>query len=311
MRQGWTVTLGLLPLLYAGCVTDEPVRETSWLDGLRIFQGPTDQDVVQMDVAVVEQPLGDPYINEELWQTADERAVSLECKAMLEDNGFRIGLIGGIPPARLQSLLTSRESCPNPKQMQRQSGTAARAIIGPVLTNCPLPHTPDARCAEPTSLEKAEFTLVITPTLTRDGRTRLRFTPQIEYGDRGLTIGPTADKSGWTLEEQRQHVSFETLSWEITLSPNEYILIGGRTDRPGSFGHACFVRPSEQPPTQRLLVIRTSRNPPGLIDDHDPAEKENTLAVPPLALQASSASFPVVPDPARQGDRSRKRLPGK
>ena len=81
------IVVGLLIVWLAGCTAEEPLRSVSLLDELRAFQGPTGPDVVQMDVALVEQPAGDAEcINGDLWILADEQAVPLERKALLEDH---------------------------------------------------------------------------------------------------------------------------------------------------------------------------------------------------------------------------------
>src|SRR5262245_36631374 len=111
MRRGRTLLLGLLAGLLAGCLNTEPVRQSGdWLSRMHPFQGEAGADVVQMDVALLEQPPGDAYLNGELWQTADESGVDLDRWDSLAGNGFRIGQFAGILPDRLQALLTSERS---------------------------------------------------------------------------------------------------------------------------------------------------------------------------------------------------------
>src|SRR5262249_31000495 len=118
MRHGQARLLGLLTALLAGCATGKVPHAVTWLDHLRPFQGPTGPDVVSMQVALIERPVGDPYLNHELWAGADEQAIPLERKVVLEDNGLRVGQIGGIAPAKLLALLTSEKSCINPRCLQ-------------------------------------------------------------------------------------------------------------------------------------------------------------------------------------------------
>src|SRR5947199_266853 len=96
--------LALLAGALAACVAGQPERSLSRL-GPAGLGGPAGADVVQIDVALVERPPGDRYVNGELWQLADEQGVTLERKAVLEENGFRVGQVGGLPPAGLQALL--------------------------------------------------------------------------------------------------------------------------------------------------------------------------------------------------------------
>jgi hypothetical protein len=80
------------------------------------------------------------------------------------------------------------------------------------------------------------------------------------------------------------------LGWDVTVAPNEYVVLGARSDRPATLGHASFVRGGEAVPVQRLLVIRTTRPDKGLeptATAEAPAELSLRSKAPPLALQAS------------------------
>ena len=101
------VVCGLVLALAGGCLGPQPAQPTGWLDRLKQLGGPQGADLVVMDVAVLERPAGDRYLNGPLWSTIDEQAVDLERRAVLDDNGLRVGRFGGMLPAGLQSLLTT------------------------------------------------------------------------------------------------------------------------------------------------------------------------------------------------------------
>lgn len=285
MRRGQGLLLGLMAGMLLGCVSGEPVRSVSWLDRLRASRGPLAQDVVQMDVALIERPIGDPYLDRDLWTFADEQAIGLEHKALLEDNGFRIAQVGGIPPTGFQDLLTSERSCINPMRFQLHAGGSKPVSLGPPLPTCRFELRQDGR-KTPTVLDRAECLLVVAPTLTSDGRTRLHFTPTIRHGENLLIPRPAADHSGW--DRQRPTEEYPGLSWDVSLAPNEYVIVGTRYDRPGTLGHEFFLRANDPRPVQRLLVIRTGR----AAADLDPVEGDESAGrrSPPLALQASWTS---------------------
>ncbi len=282
MRHRQGLVLGLLTVCLVGCTTSQPVRTTAWLSRLRqISSGPTGPDVVQMDVALVERPVGDRYLNQDFWAVADEQVVALERKAMLEDNGFRVGQVGGITPVELQDLLTSERSCANPRRIQLHAGKPTTLTLGPLAPRCSFQMTQEGRPV-PVNLTQAQCTLEVVPTLTADGRTLLRFTPQIAHGDTALLPAPAPDRSGWVLREQRPTERYTALSWEVELAGNEYVVIGGRFDKPQTLGYECFIRTDETVACQRLLVIRTGRT-------GAPADDE-TSSGPSLSL-ASQASL--------------------
>src|SRR5262245_20577897 len=146
MRHGPALLLGLCFCLLVGCTTAQPImRTTTWLERFLTPAGPTGPDTVQMDVALLERPLGDAYVNNELWNSADEQVVALESKALVEDNGFRIGQIGGITPAGLQMLLTSEKSCAHPRRLRLHAGKATRLILGPDMPLCRFQNQRDGR----------------------------------------------------------------------------------------------------------------------------------------------------------------------
>jgi hypothetical protein len=115
---------------------------------------------------------------------------------------------------------------------------------------------------EEVDFDQAEFTLAIVPSLTNDGRTRLKFTPQILYGSAKPDVQVSPDRTGFLYERKRPSKTFDDLSWTVTLAPNQYLVIGthfdenAKEEKPLSLGNECFL---EENGRQRLLVIRTTR----------------------------------------------------
>ena len=289
MRRRWSLVLGLLAVPLVGCATGGPVGPTSWLEALRPFHGPVGPDVVQMDVALLERPLGDPYLNQRIWALADEQVVALEGKGVLEDNGFRVGQVGGIIPEELKDLLFSERSNVNPRRLVFHADHPTVVKLGGAVPQCTFQVQQDGR-ALPVALEEAECTLEILPSLAKDGRVRLRFTPQVQYGRAALTRRPADDRSGWELKEERPTERYPALSWDVALAPNEYVLVGARFGAPETLGHQSFIRPDESTPVQRLLVIRTGRSATAPDLEIAPDNEEASAAFgnsPPLALQAA------------------------
>jgi hypothetical protein len=241
-----------------------------------------------MEVALIERPVGDPYLGQELWDGVDEQVIPLDRKYAVADNGFRIGLIAGAGPARFRELLTSERSCASPRRIQRQAGDPSTLTLGLTMPRCRFELFQDGQ-AVVIELEQAQCTLVVVPTLTDDGRTRLQFTPQVRHGEARQLPQPAVDRSGtysWVLQEKRPTETYSGLKWEVTVAPNEYVVVGARSDRPQTLGHRYFVRGDEPSPVQRLLAIRTSRMLPGLL----PGDEPSLDGPPPLALQAQMSA---------------------
>jgi hypothetical protein len=287
MRQWHGLLLGLLTGVLAGCTVPAP-RPGPWQAGMPPLEAPRGADVVEMQVALLERRAGDAYLNDGLWALADESAVPLDRKAVLEDNGFRIGQVAGMPPPELQALLTSDHSCINPRQIRLHTGDAKELVLGPAQPSLRFRVEQDGR-TDAVGVEQAQAMLVVVPEFTPDGRIRLRFTPKVQHGETVLAPCPAADHSGITLQCQRPSNSYPALGWEVTLAPNEYVVIGGRTDRPGSMGCQAFLRNDETPAVQRVLVIRTGRTAPDGADDLADGD-DGARRPPPVAYHASWAA---------------------
>jgi hypothetical protein len=251
------------------------------------LQGPTGSDVVQIDIALLEQPIGDRYLNEELWMLADEQFMPLDRKRILVDNGLRVGQISGITPPGLQALLTSERTNPNPRQAQMRAKNTTKVELGPVVEQCRFEINKESgQNSKIVEIKNALCTMEITPTLADGGRTRLRFLPHVGQGNAGGLRGISAQTINWLAKQQQPEERYEQLGWDVSLLPNEYIVVGGRYDRPNTIGQVCFIRTEEVNPIQRLLVIRATRvQPESPFASADQVERFQQS--PPLALQAA------------------------
>jgi hypothetical protein len=252
----------------------------------RPFTGPTGEDVVQMEIVLLERPLGDPYLNDELWSLVDENEI--EGRALLDANGFRAGQIGGAPPDGLQAMLLSERCNVAPRHVGLRAGMARDVSLGSVWGSLPFRLKRDGMVAA-MEHHQAQCLLEVLPELAEGDKIRLRFTPQVRHGEAVLVAQPVLRKSGereWNFEKRQPTETYCELSWELTLSPNEYALVGARYERMGTLGHRFFVNTEEPTPVQRLLVIRCARSQPRAT-----AVAEAVRRTPALALQASFSSI--------------------
>jgi hypothetical protein len=264
----------LMGLFFGGCILEGPT--TTWLGRPRVFQGPTGPDVIQLDVAILEGPVGNQAFNHDLWGATDEQAIAPETQAALEENGLRVGQMGGIAPVELQALLTSERSCVRSRRIQLRSGMSQMIELGPTIAQGRFVlHEKGGDTS--VMLEQVGCAFSLVPTLAADSKTRLQFTP------RTRNHGASRDSN---------MVDYDSLRWEITLAPNDYLLIGGRYDRSNTLGWQWFIRPDEDAPVQRLLVIRTTRSALSVDNEvaSNPSRKPTSFAESPsLAAQASGA----------------------
>jgi len=281
-RGPWLALLPLLLLGGAGCAwQDQNVAATSWLSRAR--GNPIDGPHAILEVALIERPVGDRYINRELWDSVDELVVDLDRRSTLDDNGLRVGQLVGSPPDGFQGLLLSKRSCSNPHAMMIPPGRTLPIYLGPVLGHTSYEMTQGAQKAA-VNLDQARFCLEVTPLLTPEGKTKLTFTPKVEHGEALLPFQASPQEGDWTLRVERPNKKYAELGWEITLTPNQYLIVGARLDRADSLGLRAFVQ--DEGGVQRLLVIRGVQ---AVAPGGDGAVEEYLRSQsPPLALQATA-----------------------
>jgi len=284
--------VGLLPLvlllLASGCATiDEPRQaNTSFFDRLHPAQDPQHDDLIALEMALIERPIYDAYLDKDLWSVVDERLGSLASRSALQANGFKVGELGGVAPAEFMRMLTSNRSCINPRSITLRSGGSTKLVLGPALEHSRFDLVQDTS-VRPTDFDKVQYELMVSATLTNDGRTCLKCTPQARHGEETTTFHPVP--GGWLPRQEQQLEIFSGLTWEITVSPSQFVVVGGQMDMPESLGHECFIRAGETPPVRRLLVMRPIRAMPGLSLD---LSGRNAVA-PVLAIQAADSARDV------------------
>jgi hypothetical protein len=289
MRPLCALVLAMLAGGVGGCNSEGPIRSLSWFKAPPSFRGPVGPDVVQIDVAVLERPVGDRYLNDDLWALADEQIVPLEHKDVLAENGLRIAQLGGLIPPEFLALITSERSNPDPRRHQVRAGQPVTIPIGPVREQSTMRFSTVRRQDAQRVLKNAQFEIIATPSLGDDNKVRLTFTPQIRLGEAKLVIKPAEDGSGWTCQEQPVSDKYRELSWETTLVSGTYLLVGCWFGRSQTFGSECFIRADEARPVQRMLVLRAFRQQRESVGDsatETNAEDASSCALP-IALQAS------------------------
>ena len=188
MRGRLVLLVVLWTSLAAGCQTGSKTGSTNWMPRFNPFQGPTGPDVVYLEVALLERPLGDPYINEELWQSADERLIGSDQKALMEESGFRMGQVGGLmTPSGLMSLLTSKRYCVNPRGLQVRAGQATTLKVGPTLPHCRFQIEQEGHPQE-VKFEQAETSAECDPFADQGGKRRSALHPSGDARRNGVPV---------------------------------------------------------------------------------------------------------------------------
>jgi hypothetical protein len=284
-----SLTLAVLCLL-GGCVTPAAPTQTSmaWLKSLASHDD--NSDVVQIDAALLERPIEDSFLSREVWGAADHMVVSVDRRDVLEANGFRVGQIVGMTPAKLQELLRSERWCLDPRRRMVQSGNTIPQALSKEMPECSY-DVKIGKQVDSVQLQKVRFLFDITATLTPEGKSRLKFVPKVENGEAQLPFEANPDQSAWTLKVDRAARTYPDLGWELDLAPNSYVIIGADLEKPNSLAYRAFVQDVDGRQVQRVLILRTSRR----VKDAEPNEPTlediaRASSSPPLAAQAVRAS---------------------
>jgi len=273
-----------------GCLTPSSPTQKSvaWLKS--VAGGEEDPDLIQIDAALLQRPVGDPFLNQEIWGAADQMVVSVDRRDALEANGFRTGQIVGITPAKLQELLRSERWCLNPRRRMVQSGNTVQQVVSEELPEVSY-ELKLGKQTETIDLQKVRFLFDVTASLTKDGKTRLKFLPKAENGEAQLPFEANPEQSAWTLKVERAARVYPDLAFEVDLTPNSYLIIGADLERTTSMAHRAFVDDVEGRETQRVLILRTARRMNNAVSS-DPTLEDIARASssPVLAAQAVRAS---------------------
>lgn len=265
MRQWGALVLLLMACCgVAGCFTGDTARTTAWIERMRAPRLPLGPDGIMLDLALIERPLADPFLNEEVWQQADTQVAGLDRTQLLHDNGIRVGQVIGANPAKLQQLLLSERHCVSSRRQILASGGAVDMTLGPTQGEVAFllrhEHGP-----EDVRLDQGQFSLKIEPKITGEGHIRLKFTPQVYHGAIMPDYTAASDRSGLILQYKRPCKSYPDLSWEVNLGTNQYLILGtafdenASEDQAQSFGNAAFLPPQGNSFAQRILVLRCTR----------------------------------------------------
>jgi len=287
MRRARVVWLGLLiSLTLTGCLHDRPVKSTSLFDRIGMG-GPTGPDAVFIEYAVIERPAGNDTVNKKIWSMIDEMVIDSETRVLLAENGLRAGVVGGLLPPELESLVSNPKSETGHRQRRLYANNpAAIQLNGPVpMAEYQFRATMDSKPAT-AKFEQAKFSMNFTPAHGPDGHIKLHCVPEVEYNDKKYWLPTGAVGAGWMGKPLER---YNTLAWDINLSPRELLIIGSYYERGTCLGNGIFTGTQGTAKVQRVLIVRTghlSQTDPG--SDASPGAGQDKVV--PLVSQASLSS---------------------
>lgn len=287
MRRARDFSLAFLVLSLTGCLNDRPARSTSLIDRVRGIGGPSGPDAVFIEYTIIERPAGNAEMNRGIWKQIDELALPSETRALLGENGFRCGVIGGLLPSELETLIQNPRSAIGSRQRRLYVNNPAVITLSGPNALAEYQVRPTLEGTETTAhFENAKFAMNFVPVHGTDGRTKLKCVPEVEFTDKKHWTPTGATGEGWANNKPLER--YQGLAFEVNLSPREFLVIGADFNRGNWLGNRMFNDTTAGEKVQRLLVIRTGRLAAADLDLT--ARNLSKDGVVPLALQAKNSA---------------------
>lgn len=227
---------------------------------------PLPRDSVEVDIVLIDRPIGDPLLGKLLWREVDQvGALSSEQRAALREAGMLVGHVGSSPPAAVQSLLNLADE--EAERRRREANgipqtTARRVALPPggdteITASEPVLHRavslPDGRQTE---LENVHGLLRLRAERSQDGWARLEFLPEIHHGQ--TKTRPFAAATGWMYRTAQEVIPCFAQSFAANLNVGEMLIVTADRDRPESLGQNLFQFEDSTGVKQRIVIVRVS-----------------------------------------------------
>ncbi|VTU00080.1 Uncharacterized protein OS=Planctomyces limnophilus (strain ATCC 43296 / DSM 3776 / IFAM 1008 / 290) GN=Plim_2225 PE=4 SV=1 [Gemmataceae bacterium] len=266
----------------AGCVHRRPSVTTI----VKSLTPPRQIEGLVVESVLVEQPLGDTFIDRDLW-TEVTPVGSPETRVLLDENGLRVGVVSGTGPQKLQTLLGSETDTVSPQltTFQMRKDTVLPTATPPGACQYEVRTDLGGR-ATAVELTQARCGVLVRPQQTADGRVRVWCEPQVQHGDRKQWLRPNEDGTKFAQHNEVPTEKYAALGVEATLGPDDYLVLGWDAAAADTLGSVLFSADAGGRPRQRVLVIRARPATPQPPPDLPPIT--GATSRPSVAAQAAS-----------------------
>jgi hypothetical protein len=231
--------------------------------------GENTPDAVRLEYVILERPVGDPLLGDQLWEELVEMGViDHAVRRTLNEHGIRVGVASTSPPQALQKLLGEAKEIADSSMtsdakrrlgqtLLLPSGGQTEAQTSDIVDSCTLPVVVDGKTVERT-FEKARGVFRVTATTKQEGWAKIDFLPEIHHGN--PQTRPVPGQAGWQQFETSQSVlKLFGQRFELTLNEGEAAVVTSTSDSAGRAGRLFFGARSGESPMQRILVVKLIR----------------------------------------------------
>jgi len=197
---------------------------------------------------------------------------------------LRVGVVGSMLSPELESMIANPISdTGRRRQSLYVNNPVAVPVNGPVGTVDYHVRNSMETQSITAHFDQARFLISMTPSHAPDGKILLRCVPEVEYQDKKYWLPTGGVAAGWIGNKPVER--YNSLGWDLKLSPNEYLVIGSFYERGPWLGNQIFAGTQGNSKVQRLLIVRA-----GHLFPAEPAENLGKDNVIPLAAQAAIAA---------------------
>lgn len=285
-------TIFLVLLMLAGCLPSaDSFVITEKKNENTLFKNIDESNSIRLDVAMVQIPMVEKNILESIWSLADNNAVGLEKKAVLEQNGFRITCFGKTPPSELLRLLGTEKYTPNPRRFHVKIGGSSVIPITGVMDSLNS-MLAENDTAQDINLLDAQGFLKVSPVSVSENYYQLKLEPLVKSGKEKLLPRAVKTVSGsleWEIHSFKSERFLSELTCELKVEAGDFLVIGpseSPKDDLKLLGSNFFYMRVGQNIIPRVLVLRCSKKNASLRDTIGEFGKPL-----PLAIQASWKNF--------------------
>jgi hypothetical protein len=209
---------------------------------------------------LLEQPIGDAFLDRALWESTLPVGEP-ELRALLAENGLRVGILSGALPQRFQDLLHSESETVSPHALSFNARKEAVLPTAGPVDPCRFALLADlAGERRPIELKQARCGFLIRPQVLEGGSVKIACEPQIQHGERRDRYRPTEDGTSFAKVEELPVEKFSKLAFETTLGTDDCLVIGWNAEQANTIGSVFFAVEADNRPRQRVLVIRAKQN---------------------------------------------------
>ena len=269
-----TALLAMLTLCMTGC---NALKKPNWTleeateSPVELTAPRMASDAVVLEVAFIHVNPEDISADAPLWTEIDENHLPIQLRTQLNDNGMRCGLIGGMLPEAVQTLMAAEknkidhENIPeHVKQsshtrnmrMQFRHGREGRIVMSNQLHDEMKIVQVDDEYITGNTFNQAQANFTVRTYPKGDGRVEIELTPEIHHGQQKSNI--IGKDGSWLVQTEREVSAFENLIIKNTLAPGETLILTSTPDAKGLGGHFFSTGPSRND-THYILLLRLAQ----------------------------------------------------